>query len=328
MKPQHVVQMIYDRIEAYKEIQPSVWIYLKPISDVMRAANKLLTQWPDKAKRPPLWGIPFSMKDNIDSKGIQTTVGCPAFAFTPASSAYVYERCIEAGALFIGKTNMEQLASGMTGCRSAYGTLHSTFSKSHIVGGSSSGSAVTVSAGLVSFSIGSDTAGSIRVPAMYNGIVGFKPTKGTVSAQGVAPASLHQDCVSFLALTVEDAELAWQVCRGFDKSDHFAKLPCVPMSVARPHVSTSTFHLATPPESALGVCSAVYRQQFSKAKAVLQGAGGQTVDLDWRPFSDANELLYNSSFAVERLTIFPEGWFEKNKALIVFLNDTIIQTTE
>jgi allophanate hydrolase len=315
MEPQHVVQVIYDQIEAYKEIQPSVWIHLQPISDVMRAANQLLVQWPDRTKRPALWGIPFSVKDSIDREGILTTVGCPDFAFMPSSSAPVYERCIEAGALFIGKTNMEQLATGMTGCRSSYGTLHSTFNKSHIVGGSSSGSAVTVSAGLVSFSIGSDTAGSIRVPALYNGIVGFKPTKGTVSARGVAPASLHQDCVSFLALTAEDAELVWQVCRGFDQGDHFAKIPHT-NSAEGNRLSTSAFRFGSPPESELGVCCAVYRQLFSQVKAALQRAGGKAVDLDWGPFSDANELLYNSSFVVERLTIFPEGWLEKNKHLL------------
>lgn len=317
IKPQHVVQAIYDRIDAYKEVQPSVWIHLQPIGDVMRAANELLIRWPDEAKRPPLWGIPFSVKDSIDVEGMPTTIGCPALAFTPASSAPVYERCIDAGALFIGKTNMEQLATGMTGCRSAYGTLHSSFSKSHIVGGSSSGSAVTVSEGLVSFSIGSDTAGSIRIPALYNGIVGFKPTKGTVSARGVAPASLHQDCVSFLALTVEDAEQVWQVCRGFDKADFFAKLPSALHSAEGNYVPTTpSFRFGTPPESALEICSPAYRQLFSQATEALQRAGGKFVDLDWEPFAAANELLYNGSFVLERLTIFPDGWFEKNRQLL------------
>jgi Asp-tRNA(Asn)/Glu-tRNA(Gln) amidotransferase A subunit family amidase len=149
-------------------------------------------------------------------------------AFTPTTSATVFQKCIEAGGLFIGKTNMEQLATGMTGCRSPYGTLHSTFSKAHIVGGSSSGSAVSISEGLVSFSLGSDTAGSIRVPALFNGVVGFKPTKGTVSASGVSPACFHQDCVSFLATNVKDAETIWQVCKGYDKTDLFAKRPSSP----------------------------------------------------------------------------------------------------
>jgi len=317
IKPQHVVQAIYDRIEAYKEVQPSVWIHLQPMGDVMKAANELLIRWPDPAKRPPLWGIPFSVKDNIDIEGIPTTAGCPALASVPASSAPVYKRCIDAGALFIGKTNMEQLATGMTGCRSPYGNLHSTFSKSHIVGGSSSGSAVSVSEGLVSFSLGSDTAGSIRLPALFNGVVGFKPTKGTVSARGVFPACLHQDCVSFLALSAEDADQVWRVCKGFDRGDSFAKLPCY-YSTKGDLASTgsSSFRFGIPPQSALEVCSVAYRQQFAQVTKALQNAGGKLVNLDWEPFAAANELLYNSSFVVERLTIFPEGWFEQNKELL------------
>ena len=263
------------------------------------------------------------MKDSINVAGIPTTIGCSSLTFTPDSSAPVFQHCIDAGGIFIGKTNMEQLATGMTGCRSPYGTLHSTFSKSHIVGGSSSGSAVTVSEGLVSFSLGSDTAGSIRVPALYNGIVGFKPTKGTVSARGVAPACLHQDCVSFLAVSTQDAERVWRVCEGFDKEDPFAKLP-IPASLNRrqrtrepntAHKFTS-FRFGIPPHSALEVCSPVYRRQFAQVVKTISSAGGKLVDLNWTPFAEANELLYNSSFVLERLTILPDGWFEDNKQLL------------
>jgi allophanate hydrolase len=314
IKPQLVVQAIYDRIEAYKDIQPSVWTYLHPIGDVMRAANELLTRWPNETERPPLWGIPFSVKDSINIEGIPTTAGCPALAFTPESSASVYQCCIDAGGLFIGKTNMEQLATGMTGCRSPYGTLHSTFSQAHIVGGSSSGSSVTVSEGLVSFSLGTDTAGSIRLPALFNGIFGFKPTKGTISARGVSPACLHQDCVSFLTLNPEDADIVWQVCKGFDKGDYFAKLPFHFVNRGQPsHVS---FRFGIPTNEALEACSTTYRRQFRQVTDALQKAGGKLVSLDWAPFSAANELLYNSSFVAERLTVLPEGWFEDNKDLL------------
>jgi allophanate hydrolase len=313
IKPQHVVQAIYDRIDVYKSVQPSVWIYLQPLGEVMRAANELHTKWPDIRNRPPLWGVPFSVKDNIDIAGIPTTAGCPALAHTPSQSAPVYQSCIDAGGLLIGKTNMEQLATGMTGCRSPYGTLHSTFSKSHIVGGSSSGSAVTVSEGLVSFSLGSDTAGSIRVPALFNGIMGFKPTKGTISARGVAPACLHQDCVSFLTTNVQDAEKVWDICKGYDKGDFFAKVPHGP----RPPRSARRcrYLFGVPPTSALKV-SKDYAQQFVQVVKTIQQLGGELVNLDWDPFAAANELLYNSSFVTERLTILPDGWFEKNKQLL------------
>lgn len=315
IKPQHVVQAIYDRIDAYKEVQPSVWIHLQPMAEVMRAANNLFIQWPEEARRPPLWGIPFSVKDNFDIEGIPTTAGCPALAFTPTSSSPVYQRCIDAGALFIGKTNMEQLATGMTGCRSPYGTLHSTFSKSHIVGGSSSGCAVTVSEGLVSFSLGSDTAGSIRLPALYNGLVGFKPTKGTVSARGVVPASVHQDCVSFLTLSMSDADQVWQVCRGFDSGDSFAKFP-YPLLTGSPKSKELPFRFGVPPDDALQVCSVPYRRMFNQVIQKLQSVGGKLVDMDWEPFVKGNALLYEGSFIQERLTIFPEGWFPKNKELL------------
>ncbi|CZT01653.1 related to DUR1,2-urea amidolyase [Rhynchosporium agropyri] len=276
IKPQHVIQTVYDRIEAYKAIQPSVWIHLQLFGEAMRAAMEISIKWPDPDKRPPLWGVPFSVKDSINIAGIQTTTGCPALAFTPTESAPVYQHSINAGGLFIGKTNMEQLATGMTGCRSAFGTLHSTFSKAHCVGGSSSGSAVS----------------------------------------GVSPASLHQDCVSFLTTDVLDAERVWNVCKGFDKSDVFAKLPSQ-MQASRldpgKQQRSLKFRFGVPPPSALEICSPIYRKLFLQVIEALQNNGGKSVDLDWEPFERANGLLYNSSFVEERMTMFPEGWLDENK---------------
>ncbi|TGO65008.1 hypothetical protein BCON_0004g00020 [Botryotinia convoluta] len=320
VRPQLVVQAIYDRIEAYRNIQPSLWIYLQPIEDVMASARDLYRRWPDRSNRPPLWGVPFSVKDSFDIAGIPTTIGCQTLAYTPNSSSLVYRRCIDAGALFIGKTNMDQLATGMTGCRSPFGTLHSVLSRDHIVGGSSSGSAISVAEGLVSFSLGSDTAGSIRIPAMFNNIVGFKPTKGTVSAQGVAPACLHQDCVSFLGVTSEVTEKVWRVCQGFDKEDYFAKPP--PFQISSRVYSEDTrdskdalpsFKFGTPPDSALEVCIPIFQKQFKLVIAILENLGGRRVDIDWTPFASANELLYGGTFVLERLTTLPDGWFDKNK---------------
>jgi allophanate hydrolase len=311
--PTAVLHAIYERIEAYREIQPSVWIHLQPLNAVLQVAEALESKWPDPNSRPSLWGVPFSVKDSIDIARIPTTCGCPALAYTPEVSALVYQKCIDAGALFIGKTNMEQLATGMTGCRSPYGTLHSSWSKEHAVGGSSSGSAVSVSAGLVSFSLGSDTAGSIRVPALFNGIVGFKPTKGTVSARGIVPACKHQDTAGFLAFSVEDAEAVWRVCKGFDKMDPFAKKDFVIRPSAEKRLNVK---FGIPPSHALEACSPEYQKAFARAAKATQGARRHLVDLDWTPFADANELLYNRSFILERLTILPDGWFEKNKQLL------------
>jgi allophanate hydrolase len=315
IRPQQVIEAIYERIDAYKQKQSSVWIHLQPIGDVLAAAHAMQMKWPYSESRPPLWGVPFSVKDSIDVAGIPTTIGCSALAFVPTVSAPVYQHCIDNGALFIGKTNMEQLATGMTGCRSPYGTLHSTFSSSHIVGGSSSGSAVTVSQQLVTFSLGSDTAGSIRVPALYNGVVGFKPTKGTVSARGIYPACLHQDCVSFLASTAEDAEIIWQVCRKYDKDDHFSKNRRL-LQNDPDAITPSRFRVGVPPEEVLLQCSPVYRRKFKEVVDTLRAENHDIFILNWDPFAMANDLLYKGSFVLERLTILPEGWFEKNKQLL------------
>ncbi|KAL3420885.1 urea carboxylase [Phlyctema vagabunda] len=319
IKPQHVIEAIYERIDAYKATQPSVWLHLQPISEVMRVANELLIRWPDPSKRPPLWGVPFSVKDSFDISQIPTTVGCPPLAFVPNKSAKVFLDCLAAGAIFIGKTNMEQLATGMTGCRSPYGQLHSTFSNLHSVGGSSSGSAITVSEGLVSFSLGSDTAGSIRVPAAFNGVVGFKPTKGTVSARGVYPACAHQDCVSFLSLNTEDAETIWRECAIYDKEDLFAKSLHFrrPESVEAGASSSQSprFRFGIPSAEALEACDPIYLDLFTRAIKAIELYGSK-VDLDWSPFAAANDLLYNGSFVLERLTIMPPGWFETHKDLI------------
>ncbi|TGO92098.1 hypothetical protein BPOR_0010g00100 [Botrytis porri] len=320
VRPQLVVQAIYDRIEAYRNIQPSLWIYLQPIEDAMASVRDLYRRWPDESNRPPLWGVPFSVKDSFNIAGIPTTIGCQTLAYTPNSSSLVYQRCIDAGALFIGKTNMDQLATGMTGCRSSFGTLHSVLSPDYVVGGSSSGSAISVADGLVSFSLGSDTAGSIRIPAMFNNIVGFKPTKGTVSAQGVAPACLHQDCVSFLGVTSEVIEKVWRVSQGFDKEDYFAKPPPFHISSrlysedARDSEDTlPSFKFGTPPDSALEVCHPIFQKQFKLVIAILEELGGRRIDIDWTPFASANELLYGGTFVLERLTTLPDGWFDKNK---------------
>jgi allophanate hydrolase len=316
VSPQCVLRAIYERIEAYQEVQPSVWIHVRPFQEVMDAAAEILSRWPDPENRPSLWGIPFSVKDSIDVAGIPTTGSCPPLAFTPDISAPVYQRCVDAGALFVGKTNMEQLATGMTGCRSPFGTLHSTFSESHIVGGSSSGSAVTVSQGLVSFSLGSDTAGSIRIPALFNGIVGLKPTKGTVSARGVMPACLHQDCVSFLALSIGDAEKVLDVCQGFDKHDFFARLPPNVGKISQITDSNHRFRFGIPPASVLRVCSPHYGAEFARLVSIMAENGGELIEMDWAPFSAANKLLYEGTFVLERLTMFPEGWLESNKHLL------------
>jgi Asp-tRNA(Asn)/Glu-tRNA(Gln) amidotransferase A subunit family amidase len=172
-----VAEVIYDRIEKYQTIDPAVWIKLEPKDAVLAAARKLAGL--DRSRMPALYGVPFSVKDSIDVQGVETTVACPPLAFVASKSAPCYEKVIAEGALYLGKVNLDQYATGLSGCRSPYGITHSVSSKDHVSGGSSSGSAVSVGADLVSFSLATDTAGSGRVPSGFNGCVGYKPTRGT-----------------------------------------------------------------------------------------------------------------------------------------------------
>ena len=179
-----------------------VWISRVAHPDLM-ARVEVLEDHVDQSL--PLWGIPFAVKDNIDVEGLTTTAACPAFGYTATRTAPAVQRLLDAGALLVGKTNMDQFATGLSGTRSPYGACESVFGGGLISGGSSSGSAVAVAAGLVSFSLGTDTAGSGRVPAAMNGIVGLKPTRGLISTTGVVAACRSLDCVSVFATTVADA---------------------------------------------------------------------------------------------------------------------------
>lgn len=184
--------------------------FRQPTALVLEAAQKLENRYSGQ-ELPPLYGVPFAVKDNIDVAGIPTTAACEAYTYTPQISAKVVDAMLEAGAIFIGKTNLDQLATGLSGCRSPWGIPRSVYGHDRISGGSSSGSAVAVGAGLVSFALGTDTAGSGRVPAAFNGITGFKPTKGTFSAQGLVPACASLDTISILAPTVGEARTVWLV---------------------------------------------------------------------------------------------------------------------
>src|SRR5258707_5512040 len=195
-----------------------MWIHMIPAPEVLKAAE-LLAGLADQ----PLFGIPFAVKDNIDVAGIQTTAGCPAFSYLPRETATVVKRLTEAGAILIGKTNLDQFATGLVGTRSPYGACSSVFDHRYISGGSSSGSAVAVAAGLVSFALGTDTAGSGRVPAAFNNIVGLKPSRGLLSTRGVVPACRSLDCVSVLATTVGDADAVRRIAQARDEADAFAR---------------------------------------------------------------------------------------------------------
>lgn len=314
MSPVAMVEALYDKTEAYEKVDPAVWIHLEPREKVIEAAMKLAAKFPDRTVLPPLFGVPFSVKDSIDVQGIPTTTACPPLAHVPSVSAVVYDKVIAEGALFLGKVNLDQLATGLTGCRSPYGITHSVFHKAYISGGSSSGSAVSVGANLVSFSLATDTAGSGRVPAGYNGIVGYKPTRGTISFRGVTPACLSLDCIALVAKTVADARTLWQILEDHDPLDPYAK----PAMAFERHIDSigpqaHAFKFGIPPPEALLMCSGPARRMFNETVAKLQSIGGVLTPIDWSPFQKAGQLLYDGTFVSERLASLPDDFIEKNR---------------
>jgi allophanate hydrolase len=287
LKPADVIEAVYDRI-AIRGERP-VWITLVPKETALAKAAG--------ASQGPLYGIPFAVKDNIDVAGLPTTCACPAFGYVPERSAAVVELLEAAGAVLIGKTNLDQFATGLNGTRSPYGAPASVFSAEHISGGSSSGSAVAVASGLVSFALGTDTAGSGRVPAAFNNIVGWKPTKGVISTRGLVPACRTQDAISIFALTVRDAAAVADVASSFDPEDAFAKpvadLPRwqfpAPLRIGVPQGPLEYFGDTE--------AEALYRN----AVETLQFHGATVIPFDLGPFLEAARLLYAGPWVAERL---------------------------
>jgi allophanate hydrolase len=249
----------------------------------------------------PLYGLPFAVKDNIDVAGLATTAACPGFAYRPTRSAPVVERLVEAGALLVGKTNLDQFATGLVGVRSPYGVPRNPFDPAFIPGGSSSGSAVAVAAGLVAFALGTDTAGSGRVPASFGNIVGLKPTRGLVSTRGVVPACRSLDCVSIFALTVADAAAVLEVIRGADPEDAQSRRP--PAGFACLGAMPGSFRFGVPsPAQREFFGNSDAAALFDTAIARLEALGGAAVTVDLGPFLEAGSLLYQGAWLAERMT--------------------------
>ena len=253
----------------------------------------------------PLAGMTFAIKDNIDLAGLPTTAGCPEFAYQPERSAFVVERLMDAGAIPIGKTNMDQFATGLVGTRSPYGACSSVFDERYISGGSSSGSAVAVARGLVDFSLGTDTAGSGRVPAAFNDLVGLKPTRGLLSTSGVVPACRSLDCVSIFAKDCDVARRVWDVARGFDADDPFSRV-IEPGQDAAPWLG-GAFRFGVPADEHLEFFGDDEAEGlYWKALADLEKLGGERVEIDYSIFCAAAALLYAGPWVAERLAAIRE----------------------
>ena len=304
---------------------PALWI--SPVSesvvrDRARELDTLALADPSAVERMALFGIPFAVKDNIDVAGMPTTVACPDFAYTPGETAPVVARLLAAGAILLGKTNLDQFATGLVGTRSPYGVPRNPFDARFIPGGSSSGSAVAVAAGLVSFALGTDTAGSGRVPAAFNNIVGLKPTRGRLSARGIVPACRSLDCVSIFALTANDTSAVFDVAAGFDAEDPLSRTPNAAStpSFGRP------FRFGVPPESDLEFFDDDDAARlFAAAIGILEKAGGTRAETSFAPFREAGRLLYEGPWVAERLQA-TEALLRDNPAAMLPVTRSIIES--
>lgn len=287
--PEDIVRECFARIRT-KGASPD-WIVLVEEVEAIAQARA--------APRGPLYGIPFAVKDNIDVARLPTTCACPEFAYMPECSATVVERLEQAGAILVGKTNLDQFATGLSGTRSPYGVPASLFNSDYISGGSSSGSAIAVAAGLVSFSLGTDTAGSGRVPAAFNNIVGLKPSKGRISMTGVVPACRTQDTVSILGLTVADAARVASVAMAFDAADPFSRADAPAFMV---EAAPAPLRVGVPNGDIPFFGDVEYGSLYWAAVERLAGQGAGIVPIDYMPFQKAAAMLYGGPWVAERLT--------------------------
>ena len=308
---ERVAQDTLERASAYDSIQPEAWITRLPAEEVLERA-RLIDRRVAAGESLPLAGVPLAVKDNIDVAGVQTTAACPEFAFRATASAHIIERLLAAGALVIGKTNLDQFATGLVGTRSPYGSPGCVFNREYVSGGSSSGSAVLVAAGVVPLALGTDTAGSGRVPAAFNNLVGFKPTRGRWSTRGVVPACRSLDCVSAFTVDAEDAALVDSVAADFDRLDPYARRP--PSPAREPRIA-GEFKFGIPQAAQLKELAPQEGAVFSAALQRLREAGGTAVEIDVTPLLAAASLLYSGPWVAER-TVVLESLLQQRPAAI------------
>jgi len=296
IRPTQVIEHLWDGISASRDL--AIWIHLLPL-DELQAQAQAVERRSEEKESLPLYGVPFAVKDNIDVAGYPTTAGCPAYRYIAERSAPVVSRLIDAGAILVGKTNLDQFSTGLAGDRSPYGVPVNPFDSSRIPGGSSSGSASAVARGLVSFALGSDTAGSGRVPAGCNNIVGLKPTVGSLSTDCLVPACRSLDCVAIFALTAEDAWKIFDVARGATAGGRQTELREIGSDGATEAVA---FRFAVPRSEQLEFFGDRAQQAgFQKSVERLESLGGVRVAIDFQPLRDVANMLYKGPWLAERL---------------------------
>jgi allophanate hydrolase len=289
LKPEDLLDDIYGRIAALGEAR--IFIELVPHAVALEMAAAAALRRKEGAKLP-LFGIPFAIKDNIDLADVATTAACPAFRYVPSESAIAVQRLVDAGAIPVGKTNLDQFATGLVGTRSPYGHCSSVFDPRYVSGGSSSGSALSVAHGLVSFALGTDTAGSGRVPAAFNNVVGLKPTRGLVSTRGVVPACRSLDCVSVFTGSVADAVTVLDVMAAYDPADPFSR--------ERPGPRAAPVRTVGVPTALEFFGNVAYERLFAEAVERLAALGVQVKRVAIDPFLAAARLLYGGPWVAER----------------------------
>lgn len=307
LDPVALAGIVADRMAASGD--PAIFITAVARDNLIAAARELLARHPEPNSLP-LWGIPFAVKDNIDVAGLPTTAGCPAFATMPEVDATVVARLKAAGAFIVGKANLDQFATGLNGTRSPYGAPRCVFDAAYVSGGSSSGSAVAVAAGLASFALGTDTAGSGRVPAAFNNLVGIKPTPGLLSTGGLVPACRSLDCITIFSATVGDGVAVRRVAEGFDPADPFSRqavphaLPATGLRFGIPTAAEREFH-----------GDAAMAALYDDAIARLEALGGVAVPFDYAPFRAIAALLYDGPWVAERLAAIADFYADHAEAM-------------
>lgn len=289
-----VLQEVFARIAAVDD--PGIFLHLADLAALEPQVAALGAYDPAR----PLWGVPFVVKDNIDVAGMPTTAACPAWSYLPEEDSFAIARLRAAGAIPIGKTNLDQFATGLVGTRTPWPVPRNARDANIVPGGSSSGSAVSVGHGFVPFALGTDTAGSGRVPAALNGIVGLKPSIGMVSASGVVPACRTLDTISIFARNVPDAHTVLQVMAGYDDADPYARnIPVAPLRPTPPAVSVGVPNSATRKFFGDTVQAAAFEADLD----ALRQRGARIVELDFTPFYDVANMLYEGAWVAERHSV-------------------------
>tara|TARA_R110002072_G_scaffold27575_5_gene89768 strand:- start:3003 stop:4832 length:1830 start_codon:yes stop_codon:yes gene_type:complete len=323
LEPETLIADISAKIKSYED--HNIWIHLLSVDELAVYLSNLQGKGPDDL---PLYGIPFAIKDNIDLVGVPTTAACPEFSYIPEENAFAVQLLIDAGAIPIGKTNLDQFAAGLVGTRSPYGAVKNAFDPAYVSGGSSSGSAVAVALGQVCFSLGTDTAGSGRVPVAFNNLVGLKPTKGRISTSGLVPACRSLDCISIFALNPDDVSSVFDIVDCYDPADIYSRV--IPQ-----YPDNKKFKIGVPDSSFLkffgnenykglfdDFVNGILNERISSG--ISDGEDYEIVRIDFTPFIKTANLLYHGPWLAERYAAIDELIESNPDALFPVTKDIVL----